>query len=260
MRLSQRILIRKLQKWENYLAFVENTDKSTFAELSEGSDTELSEPVAENLFAHLPMYDELLRKYNLQATAGDGDTFSKVQNIMQWLTDNTFYSGASAKWKADDSLYILDYAFGQDFSHAINCREKAIVLTDCLLTLGIFAYPICMLSADNACHFTVHVYLSEQQKWFMCDPSFNCWFTKDGESLSVWALKAAYLNGENPVLENYSFNHTDKCRTVYTEGFIKQNLTNLSTWQGNSMDKRGYKKNDWASKKDFKTKLPEWIF
>ena len=57
-------------------------------------------------------------------------------------------------------------------------------------------------------------------------------------------------------MENYSFNHTDKCRTVYIEGFIKQNLTGLSTWHDNSMDKRGYKKNDWASKKDFKTKLP----
>ncbi len=257
MRLSQRILIKKLQKWENYLAFVENMDTSAFAELSEGSDAELSETTKENLFAHIPIYDELLKKYNLHVIAGNGDTFCKVRNVMQWLTDKTFYSGASAKWNADNSLDILEYAYEKPFSNAICCREKAIVLTDCLLALGIYAYPICMLAANNGgCHFTTHVYLPERRKWVLFDPSFNCWFTKDGEPQSVWELKSAYLNGENPILENYSFNHTDKCRTVYIEGFIKQNLTGLSTWHDNSMDKRGYKKNDWASKKDFKTKLP----
>lgn len=92
MRLSQRILIKKLQKWENYLAFVENMDTSAFAELSEGSDAELSETTKENLFAHIPIYDELLKKYNLHVIAGNGDTFCKVRNVMQWLTDKTFYS------------------------------------------------------------------------------------------------------------------------------------------------------------------------
>lgn len=79
MRLLQRIRIKKLQKWENYLAFVENMDTSAFAELAEGSDAELSDTTAENLFAHIPMYDELLEKYNLQVIAGDGDTFCKVK-------------------------------------------------------------------------------------------------------------------------------------------------------------------------------------
>lgn len=258
MGLFLRMKLHKLQKWENYLAFVEKMDRNTFVPLEQGSDAELTETTAENLFGQISLYATLLEKYDLKKCAGDGTDFEKTVRIMQWLTDNTFYSGAAFKWKADNPLDILEYAYGQDFSHAICCREKAVVFTDCLLALQIFAYPICLLSTNGGCHFVTHVYCRELQKWLLFDPSFNCWFTKDGKPLSVWDLKNLYLNDDEPILENYSFNHTDRCREIYLAGFIKQNLTNLSTWHDNSMDRRNYKKNDWESKKEFKTKLPDF--
>ena len=84
--------------------------------------------------------------------------------------------------------------------------------------------------------------------------------SQDGKPLDAWTLRDLFLAGGEPVLEGYDFNHTDKCRDVYLLAFVKQNLSNLTTWQDNSMDRRGYKKNDWNSKKEFKAKLPAWTF
>lgn len=260
MRLPRFLLIRKLQKWDNYLRFVEETDLRALPPLTVGSADDLPETTPEKIFEQLPMYRRLSEKYDLPTAAGSGSDFEKTVRLMQWLTDHTLYSGASATWKADNSPEILDFAYDQDFSHAINCREKAIVLTDCLLALKVYAYPVCMLNSQGGgCHFTVNVFLREQKQWALFDPSFNCWFSKEGEPLNAWTLRDLFLAGGEPVLEGYTFNHTDKCRDVYLLVFVKQNLTNLTTWQDNSMDRRGYKKNDWNSKKEFKAKLPEWI-
>lgn len=260
MKLPKFVLIRRLQKWDNYLRFVEEMDLHALPPLTVGSTDDLPETTPKKIFEQLPIYTQLSEKYDLPTVAGSGSDFEKTVRVMQWMTDHTFYSGASATWKADNSLEILDFAYDQDFSHAINCREKAIVLTDCLLALRLYVYPVCMLNGQGGgCHFTVHVFLREQKQWALFDPSFNCWFSKEGEPLNAWTLRDLFLAGGEPVLEGYTFNRTDKCREVYLLAFVKQNLTNLTTWQDNSMDRRGYKKNDWNSKKEFKAKLPEWI-
>lgn len=256
--LFRRLKLRKLQKWENYLPFVENMRKDSFMPLSVGATDSQLQTTPDKLFAYLPLHKTLCKKYDLRRLAGEGGDFEKTVCLMQWLTDNTFYNGASSKWKSDNSAEILEYAFGKDFSHAINCREKAIVFADCLLAAGIYAYPVCMISEQNkGCHFTVQVYLREQNRWALFDPSFNCWFSENGRLLNVWELRDLFLAGKEPEIQNYSFNRTDRCKDIYKEGFIKQNLTNITTWQDNSMERRGYKANDWNSKKAFKTKLPD---
>lgn len=259
MTLLTRIKLKKLQKLENYLAYVENMDETTFVPLSVGSEEALSETTKDKLFVYLPMHKELDEKYNLQSVAGDGDDFEKTVAVMQWLTNKTYYSGASIKWNADNSIDILDYAYEKDFKNAICCREKAIVLSDCLLAVGVYAYPLCMLAAENkGCHFCVQVYLREQGKWAIFDPSFDSWFTRNGVLLNAVELRQMFLDGEEPTLAHYSFNGTDRCKDIYVKGFVRQLLTNLSTWSDNTMDRRGYKRNDWNSKKEFKTKIPNF--
>lgn len=257
MNLWQYMKIRKLKKWENYLEFVKSMNQDDFKALSVGSEEDLLDASEEKLFAEISIYAELREKYILNDIAGSSD-FEKAVNIMQWLTDKTYYSGASAKWNADNPLDILSYSFEQGFDKAICCREKAIVLSDCLIAVGLRVYPLCMLSAKKAgCHFTVQAYISEMNKWIMLDPSFNCWFENDGTVLNAAELRQLFLDGGEPKIVNYSFNGTDFCKDIYLNGFVKQNLTNLSTWQDNSMDRRGYKKNDWNSKKEFNTKIPK---
>ena len=255
MQLLRFIKLLKLQKWDNYLKFVEQMDTSEFVALELCNDERLAATTAEKLFTPCSLHFELREKYNLDEVAGEGDSFSKAKNLMQWLTNHTCYNGASKGWNPDDSLAILDYSFDKGFKRAICCREKAIILTDMLISLGLKAYPLCMRSirdVDN--HFTVRFFYEEQNKWIMLDPSFNVVFKLNGEPLDVYEVRQAFLEGKDVELSGYNFNNTQKCIDIYKQGFIKQCLSKLSTWNDCSMDRRQKGKiYDWSRKKEFKT-------
>ena len=92
-------------------------------------------------------------------------------------------------------------------------------------------------------------------KWCVFDPSFGCWFSdKSGNPLDVYDLRKMFLHGEEPTVIGYNFNGTTECFDVYINAFIKTCISNLSTWQDNSMDRRNTKKI--ADKKKFNAKLP----
>ncbi len=257
----QLLKSRKYKKWENYLNLVKDFEKTPPEKIQERPTKTFKDTVPENLFQVYDMHNTLVTKYKLDKIAGSGSDFDKALKIMQWLTEHTFYSGASTKWNSDNSIEILEYSFDNGFSNAINCREKAIVLSDCLLAIGIKSYPIAMMNLNcTGVHFTVHFYSKELKKWILFDPSFNCYFESNSEILSVWELKSLFLENTNVNICGYSFNNTQECKEIYIEYFVKQLLTNLSTWSDNSIDKRCYKKFDWTSKKDFNTELQKNIF
>ena len=83
MKLPRFLLIRKLQKWENYLRFVEETDLRTLPPLTVGSTDDLLETTPEKIFEQLPMYTQLLEKYDLPTVAGAGSDFEKAIRVMQ---------------------------------------------------------------------------------------------------------------------------------------------------------------------------------
>ncbi len=214
----------------------------------------------DKMFVTLPLHRELKERYNLLSVAGEGTDFERAISIMQWLTDNTFYSGASAIWNADNGLTILESSFGKGFERAICCRDKAVALIDCLLALGIKAYPISMLSAKmQGCHFTVHCYLKESNEWILLDPSFNTYFKDNDKILNVWDVKKIFLEEREPDIVGYSFNGTTECRDVYIKYFLKQLMTNLATWENSCVSGRKYKKYDWSTKKVFDTALPREV-
>lgn len=257
MKIVHYIKVLRLQKWDNYLKFVEKMDASGFAPLVVCDDEKLSTTTAERLFTPCSLHFELREKYNLYEVAGEGDSLSKAKNLMQWITDHTYYNGASKGWNPDDSLAILDYSFDKGFKKAICCREKAIVLTDMLISLGLKSYPLCMRSVrdvDN--HFTVRFFYEEQNKWVMLDPSFNVTFKIDGNPADAYEVRQAFLEGKDVELSGYNFNNTQTCKEIYKQAFIKQCLSKLSTWNDCSMDRRQKgKRYDWSKKKEMKARL-----
>lgn len=111
-------------------------------------DEELVETDLSSVVSRLEMHDLLADKYNLSAVATAETDFEKVLQVLNWLTEHTYYSGAQMRLLTDNSLDILEYSFDKPFVNAINCRYKAIALADCLVAVGIKAYPVCMLSAE----------------------------------------------------------------------------------------------------------------
>ena len=205
---------------------------------------------------YLGIHKELNEKYKLYEVADADSDFEKVIQVLDWLTENTFYNGAMLHFITDNTIDILKYAFGKTFRNSINCRLKAIAFADCLVAIGIKAYPVCMQSTEfRSCHFTCRVYINELVKWCVFDPSFGCWFSdKSGNPLDVYDLRKMFLHGEEPTVIGYNFNGTKECFDVYINAFIKGCISNLSTWQDNSMDRRNTKK--MADKKKFNAKLP----
>lgn len=264
MNIKQLINCVKLSHWENYLESVKSleADKLLKDEPLEAKDrglnnSELSETSLEAVCAETEMHKMLAEKYKLNGVAAGETDFERAVNVMNWLTENTFYSGAQFAKLPDDSLKILKYSFGKPFNRAICCRLKAIVFADCLTAVGMKAYPVCMISSEfkSGCHFIAHVYISELDKWCAFDPSFGCWFTdENGNLINAFEMRDIFLSGGEPVVKNYCFNGTTECFDIYKNCFLKLCLSNLSTWNDNSMEQRTGKK--WKGKKKFQSKIP----
>lgn len=252
-----KIKLLQLKQWDNYLAFVKNKQNyDGIAEISIGSEDELISADAEKIFNELPQYKLLLEKYVVTDLDKVETAFEKVVTLMNYLTAHTYYSGVQTHIVADDGVDILKWAFDKDFKHAINCRFKAIAFTDLLLANGIKAYPVLMLDeTKNGCHFMTQAYLSELHKWAIFDPSFNSYFILDNKlPLDVYELRAAMLNDINSVeIVGYNFNNTQECKDIYKKHFVCKLLTNLSTWQDNSNDKRHAR--NLNNRKQFNAKL-----
>jgi len=248
------ISLLKMKKWDNYLRFVQEQ------KLIDGQPFIIGEEKAEfadpqRWFTHIKSYEFLLRTYPLKAAAKGNSDFERVVNLLDWFCESTFYNGMQLSFFPDDSVKVLKYSYKKPFSHAINCRHKAIAFSDCLIALGFQSYPVCLMSAED-CHFMSQVYLNELGKWCVFDPSFHTYFTDDdsGNTLSVFELQTMLADGKQPVMHGYSFNGTQECRDVYMNRFVKQPLANITTWDDNSDDRRN--SCIWKKRKKFEAGVP----
>lgn len=222
---------------EEYVKFLQGLSKSCELEISD--KFALYEPDTKGLFACLPWHNELKKLYSLDTVAAGETVFEKAKSVMYWLNNTTFYSGMSRVILPDDTLQILKAAYNKPFNFAINCRHRAIVFSDCLLSLGIKVYPVLLVSKSKEVHFVTQVFLPEQNKWCVFDPSFNCFFTdNDGNFMDVFELRRFLLDGKELVANGYALNGKQECYDIYMDFFIKQCLSNISTWKDTSRDKK----------------------
>ena len=219
--------------------------------------TELAETELDKIIQPYDFHIQLNKKYNLSDIATAECDFDKTVQILEWLTQHTFYSGMQIRLLKDDTLNILDYSFDKPFTRAINCRYRAIAFADCLVAVGIKAFPVCMVSSGfSTSHFTCLVYMSETDKWCSFDPSFGCWFTDDeGNLLDIFEIRQLFLENKEPIVKGYSFNGEQENFDVYMNCFMKLCISNLSTWADNSTDRRS--ENTFSGRKQFSSAIPE---
>ena len=147
-----------------------------------------------------PEFERLRETYRLDQVAGGGDDWSKVLNLMQWLSDGVCHRGDISKALPEvcrslpmNAFGLLEYSFGKGQDSGINCYMLSIVLTEVCLSLGmksriVSLNPLNPYDYDN--HLVTVVWCTSLSKWVMVDPSYNAYLCdSEGGILSPWETR-----------------------------------------------------------------------
>ena len=126
-------------------------------------------------------------------------TQSRALNLMHWLCAHTIKGNPARmpeglQYHADG---LLDWCFDHPGNDP-NCMHLSIILSECLLAVGIKAYALgCypkVYKNDN--HVVVHAWLPEESRWILLDPSWDACFTDEaGRILSAPELRGRLASG-----------------------------------------------------------------
>lgn len=142
---------------------------------------------------------DIREKYETDKVAGNGDSFQQSLNIMRWVNKNIYHNG-NAEIEPYHSIAILKHSYRKGENAGVTCFCLAIVLNECLLSVGIKSrilhlYPANPYEYDS--HVVVMTYIQELSKWVMLDPTYNCFcMDKDHNILSPWELRALLAERE----------------------------------------------------------------
>jgi len=227
-------LFRKVSTPEDYASFVGMSGFMSFGVQPAGPYPQGPDNGWRYDFTRRPVHNKLLKRYGLDQIAGQGSTFERTMRVMNWLCAHTYYNGMSFWTGAlpDNGLKILRHTYDKPFKRAINCRHKAIALADCLMAVGINALPVAILNLPNN-HFITHVWLPEENRWVMCDPSFSSYISDpEGRALNLIEIALRFWQGEEILVAQYDFNGTQDCRETYLNAFILLSLREIEVYNG----------------------------
>ena len=142
---------------------------------------------------------EIRQKYGVEDVAGNGNELSKVLNLLDWISTSISHKGNITEDIAMNTIALMDYSYQKGKENGINCRMKATVLTEMLLSIGIISrilslQPLNPNDPDN--HVVSQVWLSEKKKWIIVDPTTNSYFMdENGEILNAIELRENIIFG-----------------------------------------------------------------
>ncbi|MDR0532225.1 MAG: transglutaminase-like domain-containing protein [Oscillospiraceae bacterium] len=142
--------------------------------------------------------------YGLRDISGAGDVQTRALRLLHWLCAHTHHDNPkrlpeNVRLQAMD---LLGWAFGSK-KNGLNCKHLSIVLSECLLAVGIqarvlYCYPK-VYKNDN--HVVVEVWLSEEERWIMLDPSWEIFLSDEaGKILGVREIRELLASGQEPRL------------------------------------------------------------
>lgn len=144
-----------------------------------------------------PEYSQLLAKYPIEEAAGKGGDFERALRLCRYLKPRLKHKSDYDNHVECNSLALLEYCFEKK-DVGINCLNKAKILEECCLALGIYArrvggMPCSPYDGDN--HVVCEIYDRKRKKWIALDPSYGSYFSDGVNPLSVLELRTAFANG-----------------------------------------------------------------
>lgn len=140
-----------------------------------------------------PEFTELKARWPIERTAGRGSDFRRALRLCRWMAPRLTHKSDYDNHVPMNSLALLDYSFGKPEA-GINCLNKAKILVECCLALGIHArrvwmFPFSPYDMDN--HVVAEVYDRELRQWTALDPTTGGYFSAGGDPLSCLELRTA---------------------------------------------------------------------
>lgn len=139
--------------------------------------------------------EKLKSKYNIDKISGTGNTLSKAINLLEWISNHIYHVGDYDNHITNNALELLNYSYDRGLEHGINCRSLSIALAECYLAVGIKARAVYLLPLspyDHDSHVVCEVYIPENSKWIMVDPTYNGYVMDENNNiLSVLGLRHA---------------------------------------------------------------------
>lgn len=137
-------------------------------------------------------YSQLLSDYNISEIAGEGTEFEKALNLMNEFAPRLHHESNYDNHIEMNAVSLLEYSLDNK-NQGINCRNKAQILNEMCLALGIYSRKVWIMpnsGYDNDCHVVNEVWDSSLNKWVMLDITNNqYWVDENGTPLSVIEIR-----------------------------------------------------------------------
>ena len=131
-----------------------------------------------------PEFDELRTRYPIERAAGRGGAFARALRLCRYLEPRLKHESMYDNHVPCNALALLDYCFERK-DVGINCLNKAKILVECCLAVGIPArrvwmYPASPYDTDN--HVVTEIYDRKRGGWLALDPTTGAYFIgEEGE-------------------------------------------------------------------------------
>lgn len=146
-----------------------------------------------------PEWVTLRERYGLTELAGKGSELRRAKRLLHSLAPKLAHSPFYDNHVPCNALDLLAYSLNEP-EHGINCLNKAKILEECCLALGIYARRVFLMpyspyDFDN--HVVTEIYDCKMGKWIMLDPSMDGLFVDEtGAPLSLLEMRERFANAQ----------------------------------------------------------------
>lgn len=170
-------------------------------------------------------YSLLIDKYKIDTIAGDGSEFEKAVRLMNEYAPRLTHKSDYDNHIEINALSLLDYSL-DNTKQGINCKNKAQILNEMCLALGVYARKVWIMpnsKYDGDCHVVNEIWDTQLNKWIMLDITNNrYWVDENGTPLSILEIryKGAMQEFCTPVYPDSKLDNLEEIKDASIGNFL----------------------------------------
>lgn len=170
-------------------------------------------------------YSVLIDKYKIDTIAGDGSEFKKAVRLMNEYAPRLTHKSNYDNHIEINALSLLDYSLDNP-EQGINCKNKAQILNEMCLALGIYSRKVWIMpnsKYDSDCHVVNEIWDTQLNKWIMLDITNNrYWVDENDTPLSILEIryKGAMQEFCTPVYPDSKLDNLEEIKAASIDNFL----------------------------------------